>query len=86
MQKCLGIPVSKEYSLNTSLDLYSIYFNEEASQEKSDNLTFVSRALVDQQFSKFAQKIPKILKYYIKTQKEQIYDKNVVSVDNIVRN
>lgn len=66
-----------DHKLDETNSLYQIYFGKtEQRMKKSQKvLQFVSKAIVDSQFHKFAHKMPKILKYYAIAQKDQIYDK-----------
>ena len=66
-----------DHKLDEMNSLYQIYFGKTEQQINRSQkvLQFVSKAIVDSQFHKFAHKMPKILKYYAIAQKDQIYDK-----------
>lgn len=76
-----------EKAPNRDDQLYQIYFGEsEEKVAKSQRVfNFVSKAIIDTSFHKFAHKMPKILKYYAIAQKSSVYDKQQHIIENIIQ-
>ena len=45
----------------------------------------MTRGLLDTKFTKFVQKIPKILKYYAVSQRDLVYTKNAQAIENMIQ-
>jgi hypothetical protein len=86
IKKCLRLP-EEERAEQSDHSLYAIYFSDGFDPERSGNsvLHFVAKALVDSEFNSFAHQLPKILKYYAASQREEIYDKQAVYVESIIQ-
>ena len=81
----LKIQVKKEErkNMNKSSHFYQMYFSKRG-EKLSTLMSFLSRALIDKEFQRFIEKLPKIFQYYAAAQREAIYDRQIENVETII--